>query len=145
MYSHYKHTHYSIHLDVTRDIISEKYPEYLKTYDKVLKQTYGYMFNMMILEKNLLNEYCIWLFDILDELKNRIDMPELSSFQGRFYGRVSEIIFNVWLQQQINDNKLKKSDIKEIPCIHMEDINWSKKKNCFLKAKFLNKKYEGSF
>ncbi|MDK0622146.1 MAG: DUF4422 domain-containing protein [Clostridium perfringens] len=145
LYSHYKHTHYSIHLDVTRDIISEKYPEYLKTYDKVLKQTYGYMFNMMILEKNLLNEYCIWLFDILDELKNRIDMPELSSFQGRFYGRVSEIIFNVWLQQQINDNKLKKSDIKEIPCIHMEDINWSKKGTAFLKAKFLNKKYEGSF
>ncbi|MEY8255897.1 DUF4422 domain-containing protein [Clostridium perfringens] len=145
LYSHYEHTHYAVHLDVTRDIISEKYPQYLKTYNKVLKQTYGYMFNMVILEKGLLNEYCTWLFNILYELKNRIDMPDLSSFQGRFYGRVSEIIFNVWLQQQINDDKLKKSDIKEIPYIHMEDINWSKKGIAFLKAKFFNKKYEGSF
>ena len=77
----------------------EKYPEYLKSYDKVLKRTYGYMFNMMIMEKKLLDDYCTWLFDILFELRKRVDMPELDSFQGRFFGRVSEIIFNVWLQR----------------------------------------------
>lgn len=145
LYSHYKHTHYSNQLDETRKIISEKYPAYLKSYDRVINHTYGYMFNMMIIQKELLNDYCTWLFDILFELTKRIDVSELSTFQSRFYGRISEIIFNVWLDYQIRNRKLQKAQIKEIPYIHMEKINWKKKGTAFFKAKFLNQKYKGSF
>lgn len=145
LYSHYAHTHYAKHLDVTRTIITEKYPSYLNSYDKVIKRTYGYMFNMMIMEKDLLNEYCSWLFDILFELQNRINMPELDMFQGRFYGRISEIIFNVWLEEKLKLGVISSEELKEIPCIHMEKINWWKKGTAFLKAKFFGQKYKGSF
>ena len=40
---------------------------------------------------------------------------------------------------------LKKNEIKEIPYIHMEKINWWKKGTAFLKAKFFGNKYNGSF
>ena len=53
LYSHYAHTHYAEHLDITREIISEKYPDYLESFDKVMKQTGGYMFNRYIMEKSL--------------------------------------------------------------------------------------------
>ncbi len=145
LYSHYKHTHYSNQLDETRKIIYEKYPEYLASYDKVVKHTYGYMFNMMIMEKELYDEYCTWLFNILFELKERIDMSRLSDFHKRFYGRISEIIFNVWLCQKIKEGKLLASEMMEIPCVHMEKINWWNKGMAFLAAKFLGIKYEGSF
>ncbi|WP_373219479.1 DUF4422 domain-containing protein [Ruminococcus sp. 5_1_39BFAA] len=145
LYSHYAHTHYSNQLDETRKIIYEKYPDYIKSYDEVIQRTYGYMFNMMIMDRESLNEYCSWLFDILFELSKRIEIPELSAFQGRFYGRISEIIFNVWLDYQMKSGTLRKNQIKEIPCIHMEKINWGKKGIAFLNAKFLGKKYEGSF
>ena len=145
LYSHYSHSHYSEHLDITREIIQEKYPEYLDVFDKVMKQTYGYMFNMMIMQKEYFDQYCAWLFDILFELQKRVDMPELSTFQARFYGRVSEIIFNVWLQRQLESGNLHSTEVMEIPCIHMEKINWIKKGGSFLKAKFFGKKYEGSF
>ena len=145
LYSHYEHTHYIEQLDVTKDIITEKYPDYVDAYNQVMNQRYGYMFNMMIMEKELVDEYCTWLFDILFELKNRLNMPELSSFQGRFYGRVSELIFNVWLTRQIQNGRIKQSQIKELDCIHMENINWWKKGLAFLKAKFFGKRYEGSF
>lgn len=145
LYSHYKHTHYAWQLDETRRIISEKYPDYLKSYDKIVKRSYGYMFNMMVMEKEYLNQYCQWLFDILFELQKMKNMPELSAFQNRFYGRVSEIIFNVWLDYQLESGNLKKEDIKEIKCIHIEKINWAKKIFAFLKAKFFSKKYNGSF
>lgn len=145
LYSHYAHTHYSSHLEETRKIIEEKYPEYISSYDKVLNHRYGYMFNMMIMEKNLFDDYCSWLFDILFELKKRVDMPELDSFQGRFYGRVSEIIFNVWLDKKISSGEINKNQTKEIPCVHMERINWWKKGTAFLEAKFFGKKYKGSF
>lgn len=145
LYSHYSHSHYSEHLDITREIIQEKYPEYLNVFDKVMKQTYGYMFNMIIMQKGYFDQYCAWLFDILFELQKRVDMPELSAFQARFYGRVSEIIFNVWLQYQLESSNLHSTEVMEIPCIHMEKINWIKKGGSFLKAKFFGKKYEGSF
>lgn len=145
LYSHYEHTHYKEQLDEVRKIMSEKYPEYIDSYDVVVKRTYGYMFNMIIMNNELFDMYCKWLFDILFELKQRFDMPELSAFQGRYYGRVSEIIFNVWLEHNITCNNVIKSEIMEIPCIHMEKINWVKKGTAFLKAKFCNKKYEGSF
>lgn len=145
LYSHYAHTHYSDQLDETRKIITEKYPEYVTSYDEVLQHTYGYMFNMMIMEKSLVDDYCSWLFDILFDLSRRIDMPELSAFQGRYYGRISEIIFNVWLNQKIKSGEIKENEVKEISCIHMEKINWWKKGSAFLKAKFIGKKYEGSF
>ena len=103
------------------------------------------MFNMMIMEKELYDEYCTWLFNILFELKERIDMSRLSDFHKRFYGRISEIIFNVWLCQKIKEGKLLASEMMEIPCVHMEKINWWNKGMAFLAAKFLGIKYEGSF
>lgn len=145
LYSHYKHTHYAVHLDETRKIIADRCPDYLKSYDKIIKQTYGYMFNMMIMDKKLLNDYCSWLYDILFELRARMDMQELSAFQGRFYGRVSEIIFNVWLDEKIESGEIAPNEVKELKCIHLEKINWWKKGTAFLKAKFFGKKYEGSF
>lgn len=145
LYSHYKHTHYSKQLDETQIVIKELYPEYLDSYKRVIKKNYGYMFNMMIMEKEMLNDYCTWLFDILFELRKQMNTSELSNFQGRFYGRISEIIFNVWLDQKIYSGELRKNEVMEIPCIHMEKIDWFKKGKAFLKAKFLGKKYESSF
>ena len=145
LYSHYEHTHYSNHLKETRNIISEKFPEYVNSFDNVVNRTYGYMFNMMIMERSFLNEYCNWLFDILFELKNRLNTIGLSSYQGRCYGRVSEIIFNVWLDYQIKSGSLNKNEIKELGYIYMEKIDWIKKGSAFLQAKFLHKKYAGSF
>lgn len=145
LYSHYAHTHYAGQLDETRKIIEEKYPKYIESYDRVLKHTYGYMFNMMIMRKDIFSDYCTWLFDILFELEKRMGTPELSAFQGRFYGRVSEIIFNVWLDYQISSGNIHKTDVCELPYMHMEKINWKKKGSAFLKAKFFKKKYEGSF
>lgn len=147
LYSHYAHTHYAEHLDETRKVIADLFPDYLKHYDDVVNHTYGYMFNMMIMQKTLFDDYCQWLFAILFELEKRIDAKNagLSSFQSRFYGRVSEIIFNVWLARKIETQEVTPAQIKELPYIYMEKINWNRKVRSFIKAKFMHKKYEGSF
>lgn len=144
LYSHYAHTHYASQLDETEEIIKDQYPEYWKSYKRVVKHRYGYMFNMMILQKDLLNDYCTWLFDILFRLRDDIEISDMSAFQERFYGRVSEIIFNVWLDYQVKTGVIKKSEILEIPCVHIEKIDWKKKGIAFMKAKYLNVKYEAS-
>lgn len=145
LYSHYAHTHYASQLDETRKIISKRRPGYLDSFDRVCKQRWGYMFNMMIMERGLFGEYCRWLFEILFELRRKLGEDGLTPFHSRYYGRISEIIFNVWLDEQIRDGRIKQSEVKEIPFIHMEKVNWWKKGLAFLKAKFVGKKYSGSF
>lgn len=145
LYSHYAHTHYADQLDLTLEIIKEKYPEYEEDYYNVIGKTSAHMFNMMIMRKDYLDEYCRWVFDILFEVEKRIVVGDLSKFQKRFYGRISEIIFNVWLLHQTRIGRISKKQIKEIPYIHMEKIDWNRKIKAFLRAKFFNEKYEGSF
>ena len=143
--SHYAHTHYASHLEDTLKIIKRKYPEYEKTYERVLGRTYGYMFNMMILRRDCLDEYCRWLFDILGDLEILYADSSFDAYQGRYIGRVSEILFNVWLEYQLDSGRIKQSSVQELPYMHMEHINWIKKGWAFLAAKFFNKKYRRSF
>ena len=138
LYSHYEHTMYIEPLDETRKIIEEKYPEYLKEFDKLHKRTSAHMFNMLVMKKEILNEYCTWLFDILFELEKRIDATKYDAFHARFFGRVSELLLDVW----INKNNLKYEEVK---VMDMQKVNWLKKGTSFLKAKFMGKKYEKSF
>lgn len=141
--SHYSHTHYPEHLNVTRNTLKRIYPEYLNAYDKVVNRTWGYMFNMMIIERTFLNDYCTWLFNILNEVFKQIDTTDYPAFSKRYVGRISEILFNVWLEKKLNAGEIKKSEIMELEC-NVEE-NWFVKIPAFLKAKFLGKKYEESF
>ena len=142
LYSHYAHTHYVVHLYETRGIIARRCPEYLETYDHVMKHYSGHMFNMMIMERTLMNEYCSWLFMILSELDKRVNTSGLSFYQGRYCGRVGEIIFNVWLDYQVQSGRIRKDQVKELPYIYMEPVDYGRKTSSFLKAKFFHKKYE---
>lgn len=147
LYSHYAHTHYAEHLDLIREIIEKKYPDYVQDYDLVLKKRSGYMFNMFIMSRSLVNNYCSWVFDILFDMENEIgdEIDQLDDFQKRVYGRISEIAFNAWLEHQIRIGELKNSDIKEVNCIYMEPIDWGRKISSFIMAKFFGQKYSKSF
>jgi len=138
LYDHYKHTMHIEPLDETRKIIDEKYPNYIEEFDKLHKRTSAHMFNMFVMKKEVLNEYCKWLFDILFELEKRVDVSQYDSFHARFYGRVSELLLDVW----INTNNLKYEEVK---VIDMQNVNWLKKGTAFLMAKFVGKKYGKSF
>ena len=138
LYSHYEHTMYIEPLDITGQILQERYPEYMLEFDKLKTRRSAHMFNMFIMKKDKLDEYCTWLFDILFELEKRVDNSKYDSFHARFYGRVSELLLDVWLNT-------KGYSYKEVKVISMEKVNWWKKGTSFLKAKFLGKKYGKSF
>jgi len=138
LYDHYKHTMYIEPLDETKKIIEEKYPEYLKEFEELHNRTSAHMFNMFIMKKDVFDDYCKWLFDILFELEKRTDIERYDTFHARFFGRVSELLLDVW----INTNNLKYEEVK---VIDIEKVNWLKKGTSFLKAKVTGKKYEKSF
>lgn len=138
LYSHYKHTSYIEPLDETRVILSEKCPQYLPAFDRLKERSSAHMFNMFILGRDHFDAYCSWLFDILFELEKRVDASQYTSFHARFFGRVSELMLDVWLEQ----NPL---NCATLPLVQTQKVNWFVKGTAFLAAKFMGKKYEKSF
>lgn len=136
--SHYAHTFPVEQLDETREIIASNTKEYIEAFDDVMSGTTAHMFNMMIMRKDKLDEYCGWLFPILFELQHRIDPSIYDSFNARYPGRISEMLLDVWL-------KTNEYSYRELPVISTEPVNWAKKGSAFLAAKFIGKKYESSF
>lgn len=135
--SHYKHTHDIEHLEITREIIKNHYHDYLSAFDLVLNRTSAHMFNMLIMKKNILDCYCSWLFPILFKLEKEIDVTSLSAFDARLFGRVSELLLDVWLY---------KNNIKyvETGFVQIGEENWGNKIKGFLFAKFGGRKYDRS-
>ena len=145
VYSHYAHTFDGKQLDEARNIIEEMCSDYLESFDSFMAQKKAYIFNMFVMPRNLVKEYCDWLFPILFELEKRIDTESMSAFEKRYVGRVGERLFNVWLLQQIKRGNLKQEEIKEIPYLYLGKIRWDKKVIGFIMAKLFGKKYKESF
>lgn len=141
--SHYRHTHYPEHLEIARAVAIRKYPEYKKVFDKTLNRRWGYMFNMIIMDRRDLNDYCAWLFDVLFDIYDQIDCSKYSAFEKRYVGRISELLFNVWLEYALESGRINKNEIMEL-AFDVEE-NLVVKIPAFLKAKFLGKKYRSSF
>lgn len=132
--SHYTHTHFENDLLVTEKVIKELFPDYLFAYNEVLERKSAHMFNMFIMKDKYFNEYCEWLFTILFEIEAQLDISSYSAFHQRVFGRVSEILLDVWITKN-------KYSYLEIPVMFMEKQNWGEKITKFLKAKFIKKKY----
>lgn len=127
-YSQYVHAHHAIDLETTRQIIEEKYPEYVDAYDASMKRTSGHRFNMFIMKRDRFDAYCRWLFDILFELEDRLDISGYNDNDARVFGFVSERLLDVWVDA-------KAIEYREIPYVFMEDQNWLVKGGNFLKRK----------
>ncbi len=132
-YSHYVHAHHAEPLNITKEIISEKYPEYIDSFERVMKKTSAHMFNMFIMRKSLSDAYCEWLFDILFELEKRIDTSEYDTYETRVFGFVSELLLDVWLDQQ-------QLTYTEVNKVNLENEHWIRKIFGFLARKFFNKR-----
>lgn len=145
IWQHYADTFTPEHLEKTREIIKRLSPEYLHCFDEVMKERSAYMFNMFIMSQDLLKDYATWLFPILEHLDWEVDSEDYSAFEKRYLGRISERLWNVWLQQQLRTGKLQKRDIYAIPYAYLGKVFWGKKVSSFLLAKFFHKKYKQSF
>lgn len=83
-------------LDLVRDIIGAKHPDYLDTFDEVMKGRKTCLCNMYIMKKELFHEYMSWLFDILFEFEKKADMSEYTVEGYRTPGHLAERLLTVF-------------------------------------------------
>ncbi len=145
LYTHFAHTLDGYQLDAAREIAIALHPESSRIIDRIFNRRWGYMFNMAIWRREDLEDYCGYIFELLFALEKRLKdegyMEGLSDFEKRLFGRVSEIFFNVWLEEK----RLKGMKVGEVALIAIEPENWPKKIKSFISAKLTGKKYGESF
>lgn len=127
--SHYLHAHEREPFYIMESIVKKDYPEYSESWDKVMNRTWAHMFNMFIMKKKPLNEYCNWMFDILSKVEEQTDISSYSTYEKRVYGFLSELLLDIWL-----DHNTEYS-VKEVKYVFMEHTNWLIKGGKFLKRK----------
>lgn len=115
LYSDYAMKHERKDMDILREVIREKSPEFLSAFNDIIYNNNKLSpYNMFISSKSFLNEYCEWLFMILFEVNKRIDLSSYDSYQRRVFGFMSERLLNVFV-------KHKKLDVLYLPIVVLDN------------------------
>ena len=93
VYEQYAKYHDSAVLDTALDILKEKHPEFGEAADSYLSSKDIYYMNMFIMSRKHFHEYMEWLFDILDELEQRLE--EIQK-KPRYMGFIAERLFGIY-------------------------------------------------
>lgn len=96
----YENAHNKRDLDIVESIIREKYPQYVDAFMNTMSQYEFHVCNLFVAKKELIDQYCEWLFSILFELEKRIDISNYDEYQARVFGYLAERLFNVWLNSK---------------------------------------------
>ena len=96
--------HFESDLELLRQVVAERHPDDLESFDKVLAGRSGYFTNIFVLRRDLFDQYCEWLFDILFEVEKRLDMTNYSTAARRVFGYMSERLFNVFVKKYITND-----------------------------------------
>lgn len=96
-------------LVVLREVILEKYPQYVSEFDSFINQNEMSPCNMFIAKKEIFNDYSKWLFDILFEVEKRITISN-DPYKARVFGFMGEYLLNVYFNKH-KEYKILKTDM----------------------------------
>lgn len=100
IYNGYKASHNICDMDNALLACKRLYPELYDKFEYEIKMgTCMCLCNLMICKKEKFNEYCSFLFSIIDEVRKTIDYddPKYQQYQIRVFGFLGERMFRPWL------------------------------------------------
>lgn len=84
--------------------LEELQPEYRVAYDDIFSQEFMYNYNIMVAKKEVLLDYCNWLFPILERTEE-LSVPKGSERADRYIGYLGENLMTLYFMY--NADKLK--------------------------------------
>lgn len=90
--------------NATLQALDELQPEYAKAFKELLKQNYFYNYNVIVAKRNVLDEYCSWLFPLLFRIEE-INDPNGEKTPNRYIGYIGETLETLYFMY--NKDKLK--------------------------------------
>ncbi len=96
--SHYCKCHSAEDLRILYSIMDAQPTQYRQAFYKHMEGSTLIPYNMMITTVSLLKEYCSWLFPVLNELEQALNLFQgRDSYQMRVFGFIAERMLNVWI------------------------------------------------
>ncbi|NLL01660.1 MAG: DUF4422 domain-containing protein [Mollicutes bacterium] len=132
VYEHYASDHIKADMDSVGKIIATMYPNYSESFSHIMNGNNEYGFNIFASNRELMNKYCSWVFDILQQLESTTDITGYDNYQKRIFGFLSERLFTTWIYHQ-------KLSIKELPIKnpeHSEEKIYQKKLRKLARPKY---------
>ena len=111
VYQHYIRNQRKEDLDRAIEIVLKKYPDYESYVDGYFNGSESNFCNMCIFSRKIFFEYCEWIFSILEEFENQIDMA-----QKRFF--ISERLTGLFLYRLMKNKEMK---YKKLPIAFLEE------------------------
>lgn len=118
----YRKFHRAEDLEAMETVFHEHHPEDAETFRRVMQGHQEYSYNMFVARREVFCAYVAWLFDILDDVAERITVSE-DPYQARVFGFLSERLMSVF----VLTHHLR---VRELPLIFIEDqppASWLRK------------------
>ena len=90
--------------DAVLHALEELQPDYSEAFKDILNQEYFYNYNVILAKKDVLDDYCSWLFSLLFRIEENND-PNKEKEPNRYMGYVGETLETLYFMY--NKDKLK--------------------------------------
>ncbi len=102
-YDRYASSHNIKDYDIIGRCVHELYPDYDSSFEWFKSEYSGCFGNLAIMPQTIYSDYCNWMFSILFEASEHIDVSGYDLYHRRVYGFLSEILMNVWIHHNSVD------------------------------------------
>lgn len=119
VWQEYANAHYLHDLEVTRDVIISRFPNYEEAFYHVIHGNRYHHYNMLYTTRRNFDQYCEWLFSILFDVKQRINISQYDPYQQRVFGFLSERLMDVWLFH----NNLRLKELRVLKAESTDDLD----------------------
>lgn len=110
IFSQYAINHNINDFEIMINVIHDKYGYGKKYLEKIKKKRSFSLHNMVIMKKELLDEYCEWLFPLLREIESKISYEKRTLEQRRAIAFLAERMLSIWID--VNKKRFKIGRIK---------------------------------
>lgn len=93
----YEIFHHKKDLEILLEILHEKHPDWDDYVSTIFHSNRLIPYNMFIASKKISDEYFSWLFPILFELENHLDLTNYNAYQKRAMGFLAERLFTLYI------------------------------------------------
>lgn len=85
-------------IDLLDSIIKSDYTEYYAVWRSVIQSKEGHYCNLFATSNIIFEEYCTWLFEILEKVEAECDTTGYTDAELRVYGYLAELLLDVWIE-----------------------------------------------
>lgn len=96
-YDFYSMDHYQKDLDILIEIIKENHPNFYMPFLETIYSKQTFFFNISVMKKEYFDEYCTFMFDVLEKAEKKIDISTYNTYQKRVLGFLAERLTNAYV------------------------------------------------